>query len=41
MEIPPRKPPTTLDREFLGRYFDKAEPIEKREIGENRPSMRE
>ncbi|TQV91632.1 hypothetical protein IF1G_09698 [Cordyceps javanica] len=39
MQLPPRKPPTTLDHEFLGRYGDKLDPIEAREIGE-RPSLR-
>ncbi|OAA52877.1 Acyl-CoA N-acyltransferase [Cordyceps fumosorosea ARSEF 2679] len=39
MELPPRKPPTTLDRDFFGRYCDELDPIEAREIGE-RPSLR-
>ncbi|KAJ3474163.1 hypothetical protein NLG97_g9963 [Lecanicillium saksenae] len=34
MELPPRKPPTTLDREFLGRLGDALDPIQKKCIGD-------
>ncbi len=39
MELPPRKPPTTLDRAFFGRYCDQLDPFEARELGQ-RPTLR-
>ncbi|KAJ6786823.1 hypothetical protein PWT90_02651 [Aphanocladium album] len=35
MELPPRKPPTTLDRDFLGRLGETLEPIQQKFLGED------